>query len=150
MLVQGARRLTTSRCNLSVVATGHMESGNLIAILGPSGAGKTTLLAAISQRLRGQVTGDIYVNGQSIDRKLMTKISCFVPQFDITMDVLTPLEHLYFMAELKFDRTWTKSRKAERIDELLRKLGLAHVANNYISTLSGGERKKLNLAADVR
>lgn len=131
------------------IVSGSLKSGQLVAILGSSGAGKTTLLAGISQRFRGPLTGRILVNGNEIDRKTMTNISCFVPQFDITIDCLTPNEHLYFMAELKLDRKWSRSRKNQRIDFLLRELGLRHVANNRISTLSGGERKKLNLATDV-
>lgn len=128
---------------------GYLKSGQLVAILGQSGAGKTTLLAAISQRFRGPLRGRLLVNGNEIDSKTMTTISCFVPQFDITIDTLTPNEHMYFMAELKLDRRWSKPRKSQRIELLLRELGLQHVANNRISTLSGGERKKLNLAADV-
>lgn len=153
-----------------------MKSGQLIAILGESGAGKTTLLAGIrfryemhfynlgrifsdlnyliillgiSYRFRGPLDGQLLLNATPIDRQTMTKISCFVPQFDITIDSLTPNEHLYFMAELKLDRKWSRSRKSQRVDFLLRELGLQSVANNEIKTLSGGERKKLNLATDV-
>lgn len=132
-----------------VEVSGCVKSGQLVAILGQSGAGKTTLLAGISQRFRGPLTGQVLINGTEISRRTMTKVSCFVPQFDITINTLTPNEHLYFMAELKLDRKWSRSRKNQRIDLLLRELGLRHVANNRISTLSGGERKKLNLAADV-
>lgn len=129
--------------------SGFVESGQLIAILGPSGAGKTSLLAAISRRYRGKTSGDLLLNNEPVNRKTMTRISCFVPQFDITLDSLTPYEHLYFMAELRIDRNWTKLRKRERIESLLWTLGLQRVAHNRISTLSGGERKKLNLASDV-
>lgn len=130
--------------------SGSLKSGQLIAILGESGAGKTTLLAAISYRFRGPIEGQLLLNGTTIDRKTMTKLSCFVPQFDITTDTLTPNEHMYFMSELKLNRKWPRSRKIQRIDFLLRELGLQKIANNYINTLSGGERKKLNLATDVR
>lgn len=129
--------------------SGSLKSGQLVAILGESGAGKTTLLAAISYRFRGPLDGQLLLNGTPIDRKTMTKISCFVPQFDITLVTLTPSEHLHFMAELKLDRRWSRSRKCQRVSFLLRELGLQEVANNRISTLSGGERKKLNLATDV-
>lgn len=130
--------------------SGNLKSGQLVAILGSSGAGKTTLLASISQRFRGPLTGELLINGTQINRRTMTKISCFVPQFDISLDTLTPNEHMYFMGELKMDREWSRSRKNRRIEFLLHSLGLQHVANNRITTLSGGERKKLNLAADVR
>lgn len=107
------------------------------------------ILLGISYRFRGSLDGQLLLNGVPIDRQTMTKISCFVPQFDITIDSLTPNEHLYFMAELKLDRKWSRSRKSHRVDFLLRELGLQSVANNEIKTLSGGERKKLNLATDV-
>lgn len=126
-----------------------MESGELIAVLGPSGSGKTTLLAAISKRFRGHISGEVLFNGQPINRKDMTKISCFIPQFDITVQSLTAREHLYFMAELKLNRNWSKAQKNERIERLLWKLGLNSVADRQIKLLSGGERKKLNLATDV-
>lgn len=133
-----------------VLASGQMNSGDLIAVLGPSGAGKTTLIAAISQRLRGNVTGKITINGLSVNRKNMTKLSSFVPQFDATINVLTPREHLYFMGELKMNRNWSGAQKADRINAILWRLGLDHVADTRIDRLSGGERKKVNLASDVR
>lgn len=129
--------------------SGNLKSGQLVAILGASGAGKTTLLASISQRFRGPLKGRISLNGNVIDRESMTKVSCFVPQFDIAFDTLTPYEHMYFMSELKLDRKWTQAQKMERIDFLLREVGLKAVAKNRILTMSGGERKRLTLATDV-
>lgn len=74
-----------------------MKTGDLIAILGGSGAGKTTLLAAISQRLRGNLTGDVVLNGMAMERNQMTRISSFLPQFEINVKTFTAYEHLYFM-----------------------------------------------------
>lgn len=129
--------------------SGNVKSGQLVAILGASGAGKTTLLAGISQRFRGPITGRLSLNGNTIDSKSMAKMSCFVPQFDIAFDTLTPNEHMYFMSELKLDRKWTTQQKRERIDFLLREVGLMAVADNRIRTMSGGERKRLTIATDV-
>lgn len=76
----------------------------------------------------------------------MIELSAFVPQFDITTEELTAKEHLYFMCELRLGKYVTSSYK---IIEILRKLGIAHIADTRIGLLSGGERKKLNLATEV-
>lgn len=65
-----------------------------------SGAGKTSLLASVSQRMRGKIDGHIYINGHIIDKNNMIKYSSFVSQFDITIDVLTVMEHMYFMVKI--------------------------------------------------
>lgn len=85
---------------LSLTVSGHMRTGDLVAILGCSGAGKTTLLAAISQRLRGNLTGEIVVNGVAMERSEMIRISSFLPQFEINVQTFTAYEHLYFMVRM--------------------------------------------------
>nr|XP_012153471.1 PREDICTED: protein scarlet-like isoform X2 [Megachile rotundata] len=77
--------------------SGIVNSGMLMAILGPSGAGKTTLLATISRRVKGQATGEILLNGKPIDTGQMIRISGFVPQTDLAIESLTVLEHMEFM-----------------------------------------------------
>ena len=73
-----------------------------MAILGCSGAGKTTLLAAISQRLRGNMEGEIMLNGVRVEREAMIGISSFLPQFDINVQTFTAHEHLYFMVSFSY------------------------------------------------
>lgn len=114
-----------------------------------SGSGKTTLLAAISQRIRGNVSGKISINHRPISRREMIQRSSFVPQFDVAVDSLTVREHLFFMCELRMDRRVSRFQKNDRINDTLWKLGLMKVAECRISTLSGGERKTLNLATEV-
>lgn len=72
-----------------------------------------------------------------------------MPQFDIAVDSLTVREHLFFMSELRVDRRVSRFQKNDRIIDTLWKLGLMKVADCRISTLSGGERKTLNLATEV-
>lgn len=62
-----------------------------------SGCGKSTLLAALSQRLRGKLKGEIHFNGEVMDRTNMTNVSGFVPQHDVFLEGLTVREHFYFM-----------------------------------------------------
>lgn len=114
-----------------------------------SGAGKTTLLAAISHRIRGQIAGSISINGFAVSRQQLVRQSSFVPQFDITADGLTAREHLYFMCQLRMDRYLPNAEKRHRIDGILWQLGLMKVADLQIIRMSGGERKKLNLATEV-
>ncbi|XP_017073110.1 protein brown [Drosophila eugracilis] len=130
-------------------ASGHMKTGDLIAILGGSGAGKTTLLAAISQRLRGNLTGDVVLNGMAMERNQMTRISSFLPQFEINVKTFTAYEHLYFMSHFKMHRRTTKSEKRQRVADLLLAVGLRDSAHTRIQQLSGGERKRLSLAEEL-
>jgi ATP-binding cassette, subfamily G (WHITE), eye pigment precursor transporter len=149
--------------------SGYVESGTLTAVIGGSGCGKTTLLAAISQRIRGNLTGDLLVNGCTVTPSEMTKLSGFDSQYDITIDSLTPKEHLSFMArhtkrivkfslkisaflqaEMKMGRKVSKQIKSRQVNYLLTKLGLTKSADVRIASISGGERKKLNLATEVR
>ena len=62
-----------------------------------SGCGKTSLLAALSMRLRDEISGEIRFNGEIMNREKMTKISGFAPQNDVLFDGITVREHLYFM-----------------------------------------------------
>ena len=72
-----------------------------------------------------------------------------MPQSDITIDALTAWEHLYFMSELKQSKFMSYNLKLEKIKQILNKLGLDSSANTRICHLSGGEKKKLNLATEV-
>lgn len=54
-------------------------------------------MAALSQRIRGTLSGEIRFNGEVMDRRMMTNVSGFVPQNDVTLDGLTVREHFYFM-----------------------------------------------------
>lgn len=129
--------------------SGVVSSGKLMAIVGPSGAGKTTLLATISRRVKGSATGDILLNGKPIDTGQMIRISGFVPQTDLAVETLTVQEHMEFMACMKMDRRLRASLRNQRIAILLAELGLAKCNNSKLSSLSGGERKRVTLAVQL-
>ncbi|XP_043526871.1 protein scarlet-like isoform X3 [Frieseomelitta varia] len=128
---------------------GIVNSGMLMAIMGPSGAGKTTLLATISRRVKGKATGDVLLNGKPIDTGQMIRISGFVPQTDLAVESLTILEHMEFMACMKMDRRLRASVRKQRIMTLLGELGLAKSTGTKLSALSGGERKRVTLAVQL-
>ncbi|XP_076174262.1 brown isoform X2 [Ptiloglossa arizonensis] len=129
--------------------SGVISSGMLMAIMGPSGAGKTTLLATISCRVKGSATGEILLNGKPIDTGQMIRISGFVPQMDLAVESLTVQEHMEFMACMKMDRRLQANVRKQRIMGLLAELGLGKCEYSKLSSLSGGERKRVTLAVQL-
>ena len=75
--------------------SGCAVTGNLIAIMGPSGAGKTTFLATLSGRVV-PILGTVKINDQILPREIISKISSYLPQFDVLPTSLTIEEHLRF------------------------------------------------------
>ncbi|XP_076294941.1 brown isoform X2 [Lasioglossum baleicum] len=128
---------------------GIVNSGMLMAIMGPSGAGKTTLLATISRRVKGSATGEVLLNGKPIDTEQMIRISGFVPQVDLAVESLTVQEHMEFMACMKMDRRVRASVRRHRITAMLAELSLTKCANCRLSALSGGERRRVTLAVQL-
>ncbi|XP_043678279.1 protein scarlet-like isoform X2 [Vespula pensylvanica] len=128
---------------------GIVQSGTLMAIMGPSGSGKTTLLATLSRRIKGEIEGEILLNGKSISKEEMIKISGFVPQQDLAIESLTVQEHMEFMACMKMDRRYRAGLRKLRISVLLTELTLINCANSKLSALSGGEKKRVSLAVQL-
>lgn len=130
--------------------SGIAVSGTLTAIMGPSGAGKTTLLTTISQRTSdSDFSGDLLLNGHQIDKNLMSRISGFVPQNDLAFEGLTVREHLEFMARLKMDKRTSQQSRRCIVATLVQDLGLAKCYNTQLSSLSGGEKKRVSLAVQM-
>ncbi|MEV1250079.1 FHA domain-containing protein [Nonomuraea sp. NPDC050022] len=122
----------------------------LLAIIGPSGSGKSTLLRALTG-LRPADQGMVTYDGRDLYRdyaELRSRIG-LVPQDDILHSQLTVRRALIYAAELRFpDDTRQHERKA-RVDEVLQQLGLENRKNNRISSLSGGQRKRVSVALEL-
>uniref|UniRef100_A0A182QUQ2 ABC transporter domain-containing protein n=1 Tax=Anopheles farauti TaxID=69004 RepID=A0A182QUQ2_9DIPT len=124
--------------------SGAVRSDNLVAIMGPSGAGKTTLLAAISMRITGSTTvhGKVLINGLYVTRTQMKQLTGFVPQYEIALETLTVAEHLAFVSRLK-------NVGYVEVMRIVHELSLHGCLGTRIAQLSGGERKKVNLAGEL-
>ncbi|GAA1640640.1 FHA domain-containing protein [Nonomuraea maheshkhaliensis] len=122
----------------------------LLAVVGPSGSGKSTLLRALTG-LRPADQGVVTYDGRDLYRdyaELRSRIG-LVPQDDILHQQLTVRRALIYAAELRFpDDTRQHERKA-RVDEVLQQLGLANRKDNRISSLSGGQRKRVSVALEL-
>ena len=130
------------------------KSGDLIAIMGPSGSGKSTLLNIINGNYIPS-NGTVELNGNSIyDPKTYVKqYFGYVPQDDLLIEDLTVFQNLYLSALLSLPQLTNKEVEL-KVEKLLHELGLHHVKNlkvgNSLSkTISGGQRKRLNISLEL-
>jgi ABC-type multidrug transport system ATPase subunit len=124
-----------------------LRERSLVAVVGPSGAGKSTLLNALSGRrpaTRGMVLYDgldLYAHYEELRGRIG-----FVPQDDVLHRELRVGRLLEYAAELAFPPDVSFGERLERVDEVLRELGIAGRRDLRVDRLSGGERKRLSVA----
>ena len=128
------------------------EAGTLVGIMGGSGAGKTTLLNVLSG-IDPTDQATILLNGFDIKTIECKANVGFIPQDDLLMEELTVFQNLYFNGKLIND-TWTETELNERIEKVLKELGLFEikdiaVGNPLNKKISGGQRKRLNIALEL-
>ncbi|KAG6499497.1 ABC transporter G family member 10-like [Zingiber officinale] len=128
--------------------------GELMAVVGPSGAGKTTLLSVLAGVIQpSKVSGEILVNGRPMDVSRFRRVSGFVTQDDALFPLLTVEESLAYSARLRL-RATANTTAAVRVRELLKDLGLAHVASSRVGGggtrgISGGERRRVSIGVEL-
>lgn len=104
-------------------------------------------MAAVSRRIEGELLGNIYLNECEVTSSQMKSHSAYVPQHDVSLTSLTPMEHMQFYARLKIKNDCIS--REEKILQILTSLGLLSCANVPIICLSGGQRRKLMLAGEL-
>ncbi|MDH6553389.1 FHA domain-containing protein [Streptomyces sp. SAI-041] len=122
----------------------------LLAVVGPSGAGKSTLLNALTGQ-RPADHGTVLYDGRDLYRdyaELRQRIG-LVPQDDILHAQLTVRSALSYAAELRFPQDTAKAERRERVDEVIRELGLEQRARQPVHSLSGGQRKRVSVALEL-
>lgn len=128
----------------------QVRRGELICVVGPSGAGKSTLLGVLTGT-REKAAGTITLAGLSLDEHyddIRQQIG-YVPQDDIIHHQLTPRQELRYAAELRLEPDVDPAERAELVDTVLTTVGLTAPADRPISTLSGGQRKRANVAIEL-
>ena len=126
-----------------------LEPGRLLGIVGPSGAGKTTLLRVLASQLSVQA-GSVLYGGRELANSLDLRLRMgYVPQEESLHSQLTVRRALEFAAELRFDRDVDPQSRSRRVDEVLEELGLESRADLQIERLSGGQRKRAGVAAEL-
>lgn len=121
----------------------------LLGIVGPSGAGKTTLLRALTGQQRAS-SGQVLYGGRDLyEAADLRRRMGYVPQDDLLHPQLTVRQALVYAAELRFAADVDASMRAARVDEVMEELGLTDRADLQIAKLSGGQRKRTSVAAEL-
>jgi len=122
-----------------------IRSGEVVGLLGPNGAGKTTTFYMITG-LIAPTSGTITLNGKPITRMPMYRRARkgigYLPQEPSIFSKLTVRDNILSILEtLKL----TASERKTRLEHHLQDIGLTHLADQRAYTLSGGERRRLEI-----
>jgi len=143
---------------------GEAMPGDLLALMGPSGSGKTSLLNSLAGRLPAQkgahFAGQVHVNALPIQQLPcpFADIAAYVEQEDNLYALSTCYETLLFQSKFRLPKNVCMDEIEQRIDEVLRQLGLFHVKHTNVGGssfsgalrgISGGERKRLSIAMEL-
>jgi ABC-type multidrug transport system ATPase subunit len=152
-----ADRKTKAKLKLLDSAFGHVEAGQVLAIMGPSGCGKTTMLNALAHRLAStkmEVDGNILVNGEPITASRLSRIARYVEQEDALIGSLTVKETVGFAAQLALPKSISKQERITRVQHALVSFGIQEQADSLIGTplrkgISGGQKKRVCVASQL-
>ncbi|WP_238153858.1 FHA domain-containing protein [Streptomyces xinghaiensis] len=123
---------------------------SLIAVIGPSGSGKSTLLRALTG-YRPADRGEVLYDNRNLYKhfaELRQRIG-LVPQDDILHKELTVRTALKYAAKLRFPGDTAEAEREARIDEVLRELKLDIHKEKKVTSLSGGQRKRVSVALEL-
>ena len=124
----------------------HVRKGEAVGLLGPNGAGKTTCFYCIT----GLITpdyGDIYINGQDITEMPMYRRARmgigYLPQEASIFRSLSVEDNIKAILQVVTDDI---NQRETMLEELLNEFSIAHLRKSPALSLSGGERRRLEIA----
>ncbi len=124
----------------------QVKDGEVVGLLGPNGAGKTTIFYMIVGLIQSE-SGRVYLNDENITRLPMhlraRRGISYLPQEASVFRKLTVDENIQAILEIL---KVPKEERLEKTDELISKFSLEKVRKSKASTLSGGERRKVEIA----
>lgn len=130
------------------------ESGRFIGIIGGSGSGKSTLLKVLAGVIKPH-KGNIRINGFDIHEEAheLEGIIGYVPQDEFLIKEFTVFENLYFTAKFSFSQ-FSDEEIYKLVEKALKDFDLVEardlsVGNSLNTYLSGGQRKRLNIALEL-
>ena len=123
-----------------------IKSGEIVGLLGPNGAGKTTsfyMIVGLIQSDRGHISLDgANLSKMPIHSRAKLGLS-YLPQEPSIFRKMTVAENILSILELQ---ELTREKMNARLESLLQELGISHIRNNAAISLSGGERRRVEIA----
>ncbi len=130
------------------------KQGRLVGIMGASGSGKTTLMNVLSG-IEKPSKGKVLLNNVDIhnNKKEIEGVLGYIPQDDLLIEELSVYKNLYYNAKLCFKDKPEKDIR-ESVEKMLSTLGLKEIAHLKVGSpmnkmISGGQRKRLNIALEL-
>lgn len=127
-----------------------MHTGEVVGFLGPNGAGKTTVFYMIVGFISPE-SGQIYLDRQEIGRLPMFRRArlgiSYLPQEPSVFRKLTVEENIWAILENR--KEISLEQKRDRLEQLLEELGIADRRKQRAYTLSGGERRRTEIARSL-
>ena len=127
----------------------NIQAGEIVGLLGPNGAGKTTTFYIILGLIEAS-SGDILLNDASINDLAMYQRARlgigYLPQDSSIFKKLSVRDNLKSIAETL---PINKNAQKDKVDSLLEDFGLTGIADQMAYTLSGGERRRLEIARAI-
>ena len=124
----------------------EVNQGEIVGLLGPNGAGKTTSFYTVVGLIR-PYSGEVLLDGQSIQKMPMFKRAQlgigYLAQEASVFRKLSVEDNIRGVLEMT---KLSKEAQAARLEELLEEFGLAHIRNTRGDLLSGGERRRTEIA----
>ncbi len=123
-----------------------IKSGEIVGLLGPNGAGKTTsfyMIVGLIPADQGRISLDnVNLSKMPIHSRAKLGLS-YLPQESSIFRKMTVAENILAILELQ---ELTREKMNARLEELLQELGISHIRNNAAISLSGGERRRVEIA----
>ncbi len=127
----------------------HVRKGEIVGLLGPNGAGKTTTFRMVVGMIRAE-KGEVHMGGEDL-RKLPMYARArrgmgYLSQEPSVFRNLTVEDNVMAILETQ---EFTRRERRERLTELLADLGLSRLSQSLAHTLSGGERRRLEICRSL-